>query len=246
MERSLEGRIAVVTGAGRRVGRAIAEGLGARGAAVVVHYGGSRAGAEAAARFIRDSGSRAALVQGDLTDSRTVDRVFEAADELGGCDLLVNSAAIFEKRALAEIDGQAWHRMIDTNLAAPFFCCKAAAASMRRKGRGDIVNIVDVGGALRAWKGYAHYCAAKAGLAAVTRCLALELAPQIRVNAIAPGAILFPEGYGEEEKRQVLQAIPLQRSGSPEDIVQAVAYLVGGAPFITGQILAVDGGRSIA
>lgn len=245
MERSLEGRVAVVTGAGVRVGRMLAEGLAARGASVVLHYATSREGAEEAARALSAAGARCATVQADLTRSEEVARVFAAADRLGGCDLLVNSAALFERRPAEAIDDDAWRRMLEVNLTAPFFCCRAAAPGMRAKGGGAIVNVVDVGGALRAWRGYAHYCAAKAGLAMLTRCLALELAPQIRVNAVAPGAVLFPEGFDPLERERLVARIPLGRAGTPQDVVEAVAYL-SSAPFVTGQILAVDGGRAIA
>jgi pteridine reductase len=246
MERTLESRVAVVTGAGIRLGRAIALALGSRGAGVVVHCRSSRSDAQEVAADVRVSGSRAEVVEADLTDSSQVARVFEAADRMGGCDLLVNSAAVFERRPLEDIGDVEWRRMIDTNLTAPFFCARAAASSMRRKGRGDIVNLVDVGGGLRPFSGYAHYCAAKAGLSMLTQCLALELAPTVRVNAVAPGTVLFPEGYDEPQRQRVVHRIPLGRIGSPGDVVRAVLFLVEGSDFVTGQILAVDGGRSIA
>ncbi len=236
----------MVTGAGVRVGRAIALALSAQGADVVVHFSRSRPGAEGTAAAVRAQGSRAELVQADLTDSSQVARVFVAAEALGGCDLLVNSAAIFERAPLESIDDSAWRRMLDTNLSAPFFCCRAAVSAMRRKGRGDIVNILDVGGAIRAWKCYAHYCAAKAGLAMLTKCLALELAPEVRVNGIAPGTVLFPEVYAESERRETLRKIPLGRVGSPDDVAAAVLFLVSSTSFVTGQIVALDGGSSIA
>lgn len=245
MELTLEGHVAVVTGAGARLGKAIAEGLGARGATVVVHYASSRDGAEEVAQRIRAGGSQAVTVQADLSRSEEVARVFAQADALGGCDLLVNSAAIFERLPVEAIDDASWRRMLDVNLSGPFFCCRSAVPAMRRRGSGAIVNIVDVGGALHAWRGYAHYCAAKAGLAMLTRCLAVELAPAIRVNAVAPGAVLFPESYGEDERQRVLARIPLGHAGSPQDVIGAVVYLAT-APFVTGQILPVDGGRSIA
>lgn len=243
MDTTLSGRVAVVTGAGVRLGRAIAEGLGARGAKVVLHYATHAEGAEEAAAAIRTAGGEARTIQGDLTRSEDAARVVAAADALGGCDLLVNSAAIFERRPAEAIDDAAWRRMIDVNLSAPFYCCRAAIPVMRRKGRGDIVNVLDVGGALRAWSGYAHYCASKAGLAMLTRVLALELAPAIRVNGVAPGTVLFPEGYDEAERATTVARIPMGRVGSPQDIVEAILYLVT-ASYVTGQILAVDGGRT--
>ncbi len=238
--------MAVVTGAGVRVGKAVALELAAQGASVVVHYFQSREGAEATAAAVRAAGARAQLAQADLTDSAQVSAVFAAADALGGCDLLVNSAAVFERAALEDIDDAAWRRMLDANLTAPFYCCRAAAPSLRRKGRGDIVNILDVGGGLRAWKSYAHYCAAKAGLAMLTKCLALELAPEIRVNGVAPGTVVFPESYSEDERRAAVAKIPLGRIGDAGDVAKAVVFLASGSTFVTGQILAVDGGRSLA
>ena len=243
MERTLEGRVAVVTGGGVRVGRAIAEGLGRRGARVVVHYSTSRDGAEQAAQSIRQAGSDARVVQGDLRRSEDAARVIAAADAWGGCDLLVNSAALFERKPIEQIDDAAWRDMLDVNLSGPFYCCRAAVPAMRRKGSGDIVNIVDVGGTSRAWGGYAHYCASKAGLAMLTRTLARELAPEIRVNAVAPGAVLFPESYDEAARERTVARIPLGREGSPEDVVGAVVYLLG-AGYVSGQILAVDGGST--
>lgn len=246
MERALEGRVAVVTGAGVRVGKSIALELAAQGAQVVLHYFRSRQGAEEAAALVRAAGSRAELVQADLTDSSQVAKVFSAADALGGCDLLVNSAALFERAGIEAIDDAAWRRMLDANLSAPFYCCRAAVPSFRRKGRGDIVNILDVGGAFRAWKNHAHYCASKAGLAMLTQCLALELAPQVRVNGVAPGTVIFPESWREDERRAALSKVPLERIGEAADVAKAVLFLVSGSSFVTGQILAVDGGRSIA
>ncbi len=242
----LEGRVAIVTGAGVRVGRAIAEALVDHGAHLVAHY---RSSAEGAAQLVRRAaglGRSALAVQADLTDEKQRARLFAAAETLGGCDLLVNSAAVFERRPLEEIDEAAWTRMLETNLTAPFFCCQAAAESMRRKGGGDIVNIVDVAGGLVAWPGYAHYCSAKAGLAMLTKCLALELAPAIRVNGVAPGPVLLPEGVGEAQTRRALARVPLGRTGSPEDVVRTVLFLLTGSSYLTGQLIAVDGGRSIA
>lgn len=245
MSGSLDGRVAVVTGAGVRVGRAIAEALGARDAQILVHYAHGAAGADETVQAIRAAGGAAQAVQGDLSRPDDVARVFAAADALGGCDLLVNSASIFERKPFEQIDDAAWRSMIDTNLSAPFYCCRAALPAMRRKGRGEIVNILDVGGALVPWSGYAHYCAAKAGLAMLTKCLALELAPTIRVNGIAPGPVLFPESYGEREKERALARVPLQRCGSPQDVVAALLFVVEGSRYVTGQVITVDGGRSI-
>lgn len=246
MDAWLEGRVAVVTGAGIRLGRALAEALARQGADVLVHYRGSRQGAEQTAASVHAAGRRAELVQADLTDPAQVDRVFEAAERLGGCDLLINSAAIFERKPLTSIDDADWRRMLDTNLSAPFYCCRAAARSMARKGGGDIVNIIDVIGGLRAFGGYSHYAPTKAGLKMLTEVLALELAPKVRVNAIAPGTVIFPESYDEAQREKVKSKIPLQRIGAAEDVVEAALFLLRPGRFVTGQVLTVDGGRSIA
>ncbi len=246
MDAELQGRVAVVTGAGIRLGRALAEALASRGADVVVHFHGSRQGAEETVAAVEASGCRAELVQADLSDPGQVARVFEAADRLGGCDLLINSAAIFGRKPITEIDDEAWRRMLDTNLSAPFYCCRAAVPSMKRKGRGDILNIVDVIGGLRAFGGYSHYAPTKAGLKMLTEVLALELAPTIRVNAIAPGTVIFPESYAEALREKVTSKIPLKRIGSAEDVVQAAMFLLHPERFVTGQVLALDGGRAIA
>jgi pteridine reductase len=245
MGEALAGRVAVVTGAGSRLGRVISEALLEAGADLVAGFHTHREGADALVEQAKALGRRAVAAGGDLTDSAAVERLFEAAGKLGGCDLLINSAGIFERRPVESIDDASWRRMIDTNLSAPFFCCRAAAASMRRKGRGDIVNLLDVGGALLPWRGYAHYCASKAGLAMLTKCLALELAPAIRVNGVAPGPVTLPEGFGEAETRRAIERVPLRRVGSPQDVVQTVLFLLTGPSYVTGQILAVDGGRSI-
>lgn len=242
----LAGRVAVVTGAGTRIGAAIAEGLGEEGADVVVHCHRSRVGAEEVARIVRGAGGRAQVVAADLSHPEGVHAVFAAADSIGGCDLLVNSAALFEARPLDEADDAHWERVMALNLTAPFRCCRQAAMSMRRKGRGDIVNILDVAGALRPWKGYAAHGAAKAGLRALTECLALELAPTIRVNAVAPGTILPPTSMSADEVERIRKRIPAQRLGSLKELVATVVFLVTGPRFITGQVLAVDGGRSLA
>ncbi len=246
MQRTLEGRVAVVTGAGVRLGRALAEALCEAGADLVVHHHASAAGAAEVVAHAREQGRRAVAVQADLTLADERERLFAAAERFGGCDLLVNSAAVFERRPIEAIDEAAWQRMLELNLTAPFFCCRAAAAAMRRKGRGDIVNLVDVGGGLIPWRNHAHYCAAKAGLAMLTRCLALELAPVIRVNAVAPGPVLPAEGAELAETERALARVPLGRAGSPADVVAAVLFLLQGSDYVTGQILAVDGGRSIA
>jgi pteridine reductase len=184
-------------------------------------------------------GVQARAVAADLEKPDEIRRMFDGVKRL---DVLVNSAAIFERVALGDISVEAWDRMIAINLRAPFLCCQAAVPLMADGGH--IVNIVDVGG-LVAWPNYSHYISAKAGLAMLTRSLALELAPKVRVNGVAPGTVLWSDAASEEEKRRVTSRIPLGRIGTPEDIARTVVFLTSGPDFITGQVLAVDGGRSV-
>lgn len=238
----LAGKTALVTGAGRRVGQAIALELARAGADLIAHYGTSAGGADETVAQARAAGVRARAVQADLARPDEIRRMFDLVRAAEGrLDLLVNSAAIFERVSLADITLEAWDRMQAVNLRAPFLCCQGAVPLMQG---GQIINIVDVGG-LVAWPHFAHYVSAKAGLAMLTRSLALELAPRVRVNGVAPGTVLWSEAASDEEKKRVTARIPLGRIGTPEDIARTVLFLASGPEFITGQILAVDGGRSV-
>jgi pteridine reductase len=242
--RALAGRTALVTGAGRRVGRAIALALARAGADVAVHYNLSEAGALETAEEARAAGVSAAPLRADLSEPEQVERLFaEVKDRLGGPDVLVNSAALFERVPFEDLDLEEWERTQRVNLTAPFLCCRAAVPEMRARGGGDIVNICDIGG-MAAWKGFAHYNVSKAGLIMLTRALAVELAPEIRVNGVAPGTVLFPEGYDESARARIESRIPMGRAGTPEDVAEAVLFFVSGSGYVTGQVLAVDGGRS--
>ncbi|HEY5675646.1 MAG TPA: SDR family oxidoreductase, partial [Myxococcales bacterium] len=226
---------ALVTGAARRIGRAIALALGGAGYRVAVHYNRSRREAEETAALL----GGAPLVQGD--QARDPERIVaEAAAALGGLDLLVCSAAQFEKVSSEELRRARFEAMLAANLTGPFYLMQAALPFLRTA-RGSIVNLVDVCGTAQVWKGYAHYAASKAGLAALTRLLALEWAPEVRVNAVAPGAALLDDPADPE---RLVKRIPLQRIGTAEDVARAVLFLAR-EPFITGQILTVDGGRSL-
>jgi pteridine reductase len=241
---SLDGKVALVTGAGKRVGKAIALELARAGADVAVHYGSSQVEAEATACEIASLGGRSVALQADLSEPAHIDQLFDRIErDLGGADILVNSAALFEKAPLEELDRSKWERMIQVNLTAPFLCCRHAAPSMKAKGEGDIVNICDIGG-MAAWKGFTHYNVSKAGLIMLTRALALELAPEIRVNGVAPGTVLFPDDYDPDTKKRIVSRIPMGREGSPQDVVDTVLFLLTGPRYITGQVIAVDGGRS--
>lgn len=228
-------KVALVTGGAVRLGRAFAEHLADRGYDLIVHYGRS---AREAQRLASRLGPRTRLVQADLRQPREIAAMFDAIPRL---ELLVNSAATFEKAPFLELSDAQIVRMLETNLLGPMLVCRHAAARMGQGGQ--IVNLLDIGGALQAWRGFAHYCAAKAGMAMLTRVLALELAPKIRVNGIAPGTVLMPSAYSREEAARLAGQIPLKRLGTPKDVLRALEYLLD-APFVTGTIQVVDGGRS--
>jgi pteridine reductase len=239
----LGGRIALVTGAGRRVGRAIAVGLGVRGMRVVVHYRSSEADAHETARLVRAAGGEAAVVAGDLAQPGIPERVVvAAAAAFGGLDVLVNSAAVMERTPVGDVTEAQWDAMFAVNLRAPFFAAQAAARAMGERG-GAIVNLADLA-ALETWTGYVPHGISKAGVVQMTRALAHALAPRVRVNAVAPGVVLLPAGWDEASAERLRHTTPLQRIGSAEDVVHAVLYLLE-AEFVTGEVLVVDGGRHV-
>jgi pteridine reductase len=246
MGESLDGKVALVTGGARRVGAAIVRRLHAAGARVAVHYRGSEADAkELEADLEAARAGSAARIRRDLLEPGAAEAlVAEVIERLGRLDVLVNNASIFYPRKIGKIEPRHWDELVGSNLRAPLFVAQAAAPHLKQA-RGAIVNITDIH-ADRPLKGFALYSVAKAGLAALTRSLALELAPEVRVNAVAPGAIAWPDDgkFDNAERRRIVATTPLGRIGSPEDIAQAVHYLAT-APFVTGQTLAVDGGRSV-
>ncbi|MFW6084289.1 MAG: SDR family NAD(P)-dependent oxidoreductase [Gemmatimonadota bacterium] len=233
---------AVVTGGAVRVGRAIAERLAEAGYDLVLHYHSSGEAAGEAAERLHDLGATVELVRADLVRPEEIGRPFEAAESrFGGLDLLVNSAAVFPRSDPLETTVDEWDRVFALNARAAYFCAQEAA---RRMQGGAIVNIVDTG-ADQAWPGYVPYVASKAALASVTRGLAAAFAPRIRVNAVAPGPVLLPEGGdGEAEREAVERLTALGRVGSPEDVAEAVLYLAR-ASYVTGEILRVDGGQHL-
>ena len=240
---SLQGQVALVTGAGRRIGRAVALRLAAEGARVAVHYHRSRAEADAVAAEITAAGGEAIGVAADLTRPGEIETLIATVERrFGRLDILVNSAAAFFPTPLAETTEDQWDRLLDSNVKSQFFCTQRAAPLLQASGRGRVVNFASLGGLL-AWPRYTAYCVSKAGVIMLTRCLARTLAPQVTVNAIAPGTISFP-GDAPELAESFIRKAPLARTGTPEDITAAVLYLVH-APFVTGQVLVVDGGRSI-
>lgn len=240
----IEGKVALVTGSARRLGRAIAMALAERGAELVVHYRDSEREALEVLAHARRLGGKPITVQGDLAVPDTVARILEAAlAAFGRIEILINSASVFSRTPLESVTAADWDRILAVNLRAPFFLCQGAAAAMRRQGRGKIVNLADIGGD-QVWAEYLPYTVSKAGLLALTRGLAKALAPAVQVNAIAPGVVLLPEDTSDEERRRAIGRIPLERLGTPEDIVRAVLYLIE-SDFVTGEVLTVDGGQRL-
>jgi pteridine reductase len=235
--------VALVTGAGRRIGRAIALALGARGARVAVHYNTSAAGAAHTVRTIVDGGGRAGAFAADLRQVESIQPLVDGvAAHFGALDILVNSAAVIVRTPVGAVTAEEWDDMFALNLRAPFFCAQSAARHMGERG-GVIVNIADLAG-LEVWPAYVPHGVSKAGVIHVTRGLARALAPAVRVNAVAPGAVLLPESWGPESAERLARTTPLRRLGSPDDVAQAVLYLIE-ADYVTGETLVVDGGRRV-
>lgn len=233
---------ALVTGGAVRVGRAISTALARAGYDVLVHYHSSEAAAEDAVSELRASGARAVAARADLADPPQIAVPFDAVEAaFGGLDLLVNNAAIFPRHEPLEASPEDWDRVFALNARAAFLCCQEAAKRMES---GAIVNILDTG-ASQAWPAYVPYVASKAALASVTRGLAAALAPRIRVNGVAPGPVLLPEGAdGEAERLAAARRTAVGRVGRPQDVAEAVLYLAG-AGYVTGEILRVDGGQHL-
>ncbi|MFA7097527.1 MAG: pteridine reductase [Gammaproteobacteria bacterium] len=244
---TLDGKTALITGAAHRIGATIARTLHAAGLNLILHYRGSRAAAEALCADL--NGRRASsviLTQADLLDIAQLPALVEQAHAAWGrLDVLVNNASSFFPTPVGTVTEDQWNNLLGTNLKAPFFLAQAAAEHLRQA-RGCIVNIADIHGQ-RPLKDHPVYSIAKAGLGMLTQALARELGPEVRVNGVAPGAILWPErGLSEAAKRQILDRTALKRHGSPQDIARAVLFLIRDADYMTGQILNVDGGRSLS
>src|SRR6202789_4212365 len=238
-EKSLAGQVALITGAAKRIGRSIALRLAAEGADVIISYDSSKSEAEPLAEEKKTPGRPALAVQADVSHRAEVQKLFTAVEnEFGRLDILVNNAGMFFAAQFEELTEEQWDHIMNTNLKSQFLCAQTAAPIMKRQGRGRIINLSSLGGLL-AWPLYTHYCVSKAGTIMLTRCLARALAPEILVNSIAPGTIQFPREAPDED---YIQRVPLHRTGTGDDIAGAVAYLAS-AEFVTGQVLAVDGGR---
>jgi len=245
---NLKGKTALVTGAARRVGRAIAAALAERGADIAIHYNRSREEARGLAAELESSyGCRTALFRADLSDARQVLGLAKSdLRRFKTVDVLVNSASVYRKTPFGKIRLDDWDSHLDINLKAPFLLSQALGAAMKKAGEGAIVNIADWA-AIRPYADYMPYCVSKAGLLALNKALAKALAPEVRVNAVLPGPVLMPEGASRKFwEGEVRRATVLKRLGSPEDIARAVLFLVEGARFTTGAELTVDGGRLIA
>lgn len=242
-----EQRVTLITGAAKRVGAGIAEHLAARGMRLAIHYNRSRAEAEAlAARLSADYGIEALTLQADLRDVAVLPLLVDSVlDHFGRLDALVNNASAFYPTPVDEVSPEQWDDLLNTNLRAPFFLAQAAATALRNS-QGAIVNIADIYGE-RPLANYLPYSVSKAGLIMLTKGLAKDLGPAIRVNAVAPGVALWAESKhpAEGTRQGILAKTALKRAGSPADVAAAVAFFLLDAPYVTGQVLAVDGGRSV-
>ncbi|PHS72816.1 MAG: pteridine reductase [Cycloclasticus sp.] len=237
--------MALITGSARRIGAAIAKALHSAGYGVVVHYRESKQDAENLAEMLNGRRPNSAwLVKANLQSSDQVRQMVERAIAINGrLDVLVNNASSFYSTPADEATESQWNDLMNSNLKAPFFACQAAFPALKQQ-QGCIVNMVDIY-AKRPLSEYPIYSSAKAGLYALTQSLAKELAPDVRVNGISPGVILWPENQTQEARDAIVKKIPLQRQGSPQDIAETVLFMVDKARYITGQVIAVDGGKSL-
>lgn len=240
----LRDRVALVTGAGRRLGRAMAQALSNRGMTLAIHHHASSSGARELQQEILRRGGRASCFAADLTDVAAA-RALPArvVAELGRLDVLVNSAAVMYRLRFEETTPEQWDAIHNLNLRAVFFCTQGAAPALRAAS-GKVVNLADLGG-LEPWPGFAAHSISKAGVIMLTKVLARSLAPEVTVNAIAPGAVLVPEEYDAAEREQLARSTPLKRLGNPSDVISALVYLLEGGDFLTGEVLVVDGGRHL-
>jgi NAD(P)-dependent dehydrogenase (short-subunit alcohol dehydrogenase family) len=242
----IKGDVALITGAAKRIGRAIALDLAKGGCDIAIHYNTSAAEAEETAEAVRQLGRRAVLLRASLTDPEaTAALPDQAAKALGRLDILVNNASTFTPMDVARFSLAEWNRTLTVNLTAPMVLAHAAYPHLKAHGQGRIINLLDICAA-RSWPEYLAYSASKGGLTTLTQALAKSMAPDVRVNGVAPGAALFPEDYDQEQIKAITRHIPGLRGGTAEDVAAAVRFLIAGCDYMTGVILAVDGGRNIA
>lgn len=240
----LNGRVALVTGAGRRVGRAIALALAGRGMRIAIHHHDSNREAEKLRAEIAANGGTAERFQADLAEAHAAHELpGEVAERMGGLDVLINSAAVMKRASVEDTTPELWDEVMNLNLRAAFFCAQGAIPFLRMA-RGKIVNMADVGG-LEPWKHYAAHSISKAGVVMLTQTLALAFAPDVTVNGVAPGAILVPEQWDQKARDHLAHTTPLKRLGSPDDVTAAILYLLEGGDYVTGETIVVDGGRLI-
>jgi pteridine reductase len=221
--------------------------LAQRGAKIAIHYNRSRTDAQRLANEVKDSfGREAALFKADLADVRQVQKMAQAVlRQFGNVHVLVNNASVYEKSVFGDTDADEWNGHLDVNLRAPFFLSQVLGSAMKDNGEGKIINIADWAGH-RPYTDHIPYCVSKAGLLCLNTALAKALAPEVQVNAVLPGPVLLPENYSPKTRQSVINATLVKRLGSPEDVAQAVLFLIEGSDFITGAELTVDGGRLIA
>lgn len=238
-------KVALITGSSDRVGRIIALTLSAKGAKVAIHYYSNEDKALDTQREIERLGSKSMILCSDISQRKDwMDMVNKIKDRWGRIDILVNNAAIFYPTPFFEITDDQWDHFMDTNLRGTFYGCQIIGELMYRQKLGKIINIADVS-AQNVWPGYIPYCISKAGVIALTRGLSKVLAPYVTVNAVSPGTVLLAENYNQEEEDYLISRTPLKRIGTPEDIANTIAFLIEGSDFITGEIINVDGGRSL-
>ncbi|MEX2532126.1 MAG: SDR family oxidoreductase [Gemmatimonadota bacterium] len=234
-------KAALVTGGAVRIGRAIALGLAEAGYDVAVNYHTSEGEADSVAEAIRRMGRRCITIEGNVSDGEDAAQIVEEVRrEFGRLDLLVNNASVFQQAPLLEVEEAEWDQVMAVNLKGPFLMVKSASELLRAS-RGSIINLVDLS-AFQPWVGYPHHAVSKAGLLHLTRVMARALAPQVRVNAVAPGSVLLPDDWSEADRERSRKRSPLGTLGSPEDVVRTVLFL-DASPFITGEVVVVDGGQ---
>ncbi len=242
----LKDKVVLITGSARRVGREIALTLASEGPKFAVHYRSSEEDAKKTKDLLEKEGAEVFLVKGDLKYVEEARKVVDLTYEhFGRLDVLINNAAIFYKTPIFEVTEKDWNNFLDVNLKAVFFTSQRAAFYMLKGGGGKIINIADWA-ALRPYTDYIPYCVSKGGIVTLTKALARTLAPEIQVNAVAPGPVMVPDDLPEDERQEILMKTPLRRFGSPKDIAAAVRFLIVGTDFATGTLLLVDGGRFIA